>query len=330
MANQQPDDGNLEDVVVPEKPSLNETIEALKTFDPSTPSRTIFYGLSGLNPVEIEQLADTWGSLSPDLRVNLLTDLVDSSEMNFELDYRELGLFALDDRDPDVRAKAVELLWEDESIELMERLMELTQWDESPTVRAAAASALGRFILLGEYEELPEAEAIKAQDAVINLLTDEDEDIDVRRRALEAIANSSHEIVEEAIREAYTSSEHKMKVSAIFAMGRSYDSTWRDTVLRELGSNDPEIRYEAARSAGELELDEAVPALGQLATQDEREVKEIAIWSLGEIGGKQALRILSALAEEAEEAEDENLIETIEDAIGNASLAGESFDFNDL
>ncbi|MEO8607650.1 MAG: HEAT repeat domain-containing protein [Chloroflexota bacterium] len=314
-----------------ERPSLETTLEILKSIEESPFPSTLYYGLSGLTPADISQVRDVWETIDPYKRHVLLAELAEASELNFELDYRELGFFALDDPDSTVRESAVELLWEDESLELMRRLMELAQWDEAAAVRAAATNALGRFVLLGEYSEVPTAEAERVQDVVVNILTNENEEIDVRRRALEAISNSGHEIVESAIEEAYTSSEHKMRASALYAMGRDYDpDKWGEIVLREIGSDEPEMRYEAARSAGELELKEAVPGLGRIATEDERDNKEVAIWSLGEIGGREAIRILSALVEDAEENGDDVLLESIEDAIGNASLVGDELNFDDL
>jgi HEAT repeat protein len=312
-----------------EKPSLDTTLETLKGIEDGVASPTLYYGLSGLTPGEIAQIEPVWETLDSSKRHSLLTELTEASELNFEFDYRELGFFALNDLDNDVREAAIELLWEDESLELMNRLVDLAQWDEATQVRAAAASALGRFILLGEYDEIPQNESTRIQDIVIGILTNDNEEVDVRRRALEAIANSQHEIVRETILEAYNSSEQKMKVSSVFAMGRTYDNEWQDIVLREITSDDPEMRYEAARSAGELEITESVSYLGRLAVDDEREVKEVAIWSLGEIAGREALRILSALAEDAEEAEDESLLEAIEDAIGSASLVGDELNFGD-
>jgi HEAT repeat protein len=325
-------DQKLDDEVVQnkpqiEKPNLDTTLETLKGIEDGVASPTLYYGLSGLAPSEITQIEPVWETLDSSKRHSLLTELTEASELNFEFDYRELGFFALNDLDNDVREAAIELLWEDESLELMNRLVDLAQWDEATQVRAAAVSALGRFILLGEYDEIPQNESTRIQDIVINILSNDNEDVDVRRRALEAIANSGHEIVHEAILEAYNSSEQKMKVSSVFAMGRTYDNEWQDIVLREITSDDPEMRYEAARSAGELEITESVSYLGRLAVDDEREVKEVAIWSLGEIAGREALRILSALAEDAEEAEDESLLEAIEDAIGSASLVGDELNF---
>jgi HEAT repeat protein len=107
-------------------------------------------------------------------------------------------------------------------------------------------------------------------------------------------------------------------------MGRTYDSQWDEFVLQQLDSEDPEMTYEAARAAGELEIEEAVPALTRLALDNDREVKEVAIWALGEIGTKESSRILERLATEAKHTNDEELLEAIEDAIGTASLSSGS------
>jgi HEAT repeat protein len=311
-----------------EKPTLEDVLQILPSVENEVIPAKVHYGLSGLEPGEITSLKPVWSKLAPEFRRKLLLELAETSELNFELDYRELGLFSLQDEDGAVRAAAIELLWLDESLEFMSKLIDLSQWDEDFGVRAAAASSLGRFILLGEYEEISEGEAVRAQDAVINLLTNEQEELEVRRRALEAISNSSHEIVPGAIQEAYEDPERLMQVSSIFAMGRSYDQRWRDIVLKEMNSQDDDIRYEAARAAGELQLQEAVMGLGAMATQDDREIQEAAVWSLGEIGGREALRILSALAEDVGETDDDHFLESIEDAMSNATLLGEMLDLD--
>jgi HEAT repeat protein len=306
-----------------QQPDLNAALSALSTSDRVLNS-SIIYGLSGLEPADIERLAPVWEKLPVEYRRTLLRELVESSEANFELDYTALGNFALDDADAEVREAGIDLLWEDDSLELMNRLVEIMLYDEATAVRAAAASALGHFILLGELGDLPETETTKAQDAVVGVLNNLDEDVDVRRRALEAIANCGNEIVEDAIREAYDSPDHRMQISAVFAMGRTYDEQWSDKVLQQLDSDDPEMLYEAARAAGELELEDAVRKLTRLALDDDREVKEVAIWSLGEIGSKEAVRTLERLATDAKRTNDNELLEAIEDAIGTASLSSGS------
>jgi HEAT repeat protein len=312
------------------RPTLDAVIEALQAGESENRvSSVIFYGLSGLTSVDIRRIAAVWEELNPDYRAKVMENLVEVGESNFELDYRAIAMLGLDDDNPDVRVAAIEALWEDQSLEIMDRLIDIALLDADIPVRAAAVSALGRFILAGELGELPESEIRRAQEAAINLLNSEDEDVDVRRRALEAISNSSHEIVTPAIENAYHSLDQRMRISSVFAMGRSCDDRWEDIVLQETTNPNPEMRYEAARACGELGISEAVPFLVRLSQEHDREIKQAAIWSLGEIGGGQALRVLGQLAEEAEITDDQDMLEAIEDAIGNASLVGADLEFDD-
>ncbi|MDX2160589.1 MAG: HEAT repeat domain-containing protein [bacterium] len=314
------DDNDFDGEARQEKPDLQTTLELLKTGDEHTAA--LYYGLSDLDSEALEQFQDVWITLDDEHRRLIMRHMVEVSEANFEFHYAPVALVVLDDPDPEVRTAAVEALWESESSAVLNRLLEIAQWDESREVRAAALNGVGRFILMGELGDFPEPEALKAQDIVIGILNNEDEEIEVRRRALEAISNCSNDIVEGAIREAYEGHDRLMQISAVFAMGRAYDEQWNDIVMRELDSADPEMRYEAARAAGELMLSDAIPALSRMAFENDRELQDNAIWSLGEIGGKEAVRVLELLAANARETGDEDMIEAIEDALANASLGG--------
>jgi HEAT repeat protein len=314
-----------------EKPDLMATIASIQEGEKAgSPKAAAFYGLSGLSISEIEQLAPEWQTLDVEYRRKLVRRLAEATETNYELDYHNIGLFSTYDDDATVRESGIDMLWENETIVVMDRLVELAKEDRSDSVRAAALKALGRFILKGELGELPETETVRAQQAAVAAMNNLREPVEVRRRALEAIANSSHEQVPGAIQKAYRGDDQLMRLSAVYAMGRTCDDRWENTVLKELDSRDPEMRYEATRAAGELELVSAVNRLGQLVADDDPEIQDMAVWSLGEIGGREALRILRAVLEMAEESEDDDLINAVEDAIGNASLAGGDMfaDFN--
>lgn len=311
-----------------EKPDIETTLAALQSGDSSTLSATLFYGLSDLSDADLQRVKPVWDDMSSVQRGKLIQQMVDTAETDFELNYHQIGIYALGDKIADIREKAIDLLWENETVAVMNRLIELAQWDEAESVRASATNALSRFVLKGELGELSERDMNHVQDVVISILNNDGESTFVRRRALEAISNSSHEIVDEVIQEAYYSTEPEMRVSAVFAMGRTCDMQWEDIILRELDSGNAAMQYEAAKASGELELTTAVPALIRLVQDDDREIQETAIWALGEIGGNQAVQVLSELAEEAEEDEDEALLEAIEDAIGNASMVGGNFDFD--
>jgi HEAT repeat protein len=109
---------------------------------------------------------------------------------------------------------------------------------------------------------------------------------------LESLAYVCDQRVLASIREAYRSPSEKLRISAVFAMGRSADTRWDEEVRRELLSTNPEMRYEAARACGELQLLESVAMLEELTEDTDAEVQEAAIWALGQVGGDRAREIL--------------------------------------
>jgi hypothetical protein len=134
----------------------------------------------------------------------------------------------------------------------------------------------------------------------------------VRRRAVEALAYFDRSEVSDVIARAYEDAEPKMRISAIFAMGRTTSDEWAAPVLAELESEDPEMRYEATRACGELRLIEATQDLSMLVTDPDAEVKLAAVWSLGQIGTSEAQRVLEICAEQGDEALQEAAEEAME------------------
>jgi len=287
------------------------------------------YGLSALDRERLAQLEQHWTSLSPARRRQLLQLLNDSSEANFEMDFRDINHFALKDPDSEVRQYAIEGLWEDESLLLMHKLIQAANHDPSVNVRCAAVTELGRFLLLGEYGDIPAAQAAQAREPVLNALH-VDEEPELRRRALEAIANSSHEGVRAMIDEFYNHEDLRMRMSAVFAMGRTCDQDWAPEILQELQSQIPEMRFEAARAAGHTELAEAIPYLLRVIDEtDDVEILEISIWALGEIGGDRARKALTEIVAHAEAQGDDQVYDAAREALDAASLPGDLmlFDF---
>jgi len=175
---------------------------------------------------------------------------------------------------------------------------------------------------MGEVDKITPGQARRIEDTLIATVTGKD-DVAVRRRALEAVAYSGRPEVAALIHEAYGSSEEKLRVSAVFAMGRSADEQWAPRVMAELESVVPEIRFEAARAAGELELEDAVPALTQMADDSDRQVREAAIWSLSQVGGQDARKALKRLLRKAEPDEREFVL----DALDNLNFTNEVHSF---
>jgi len=313
------------------KPSFEEALEELKSDSDSLPSPALVLGLSGLSPEQMTELRPVWKKLSPNYRRILMQMLVDASEASFELDYEYIARENLYAEQAEVRQAAIELLWESESPSLMREFLKIAQQDTVASVRAEAIKGLGRFVLLGEMEEIEQKDARLLQNFLSELTKDPREDLNVRRFAVESLGYCTSKATTEAIRMAYNSDDPLMRQSAVVAMGRSADNEWEEAILEELESTDDEMRREAVRAAGELQIQEAVPGIIRFINEVEDE-RETAIWSLGEIGGKEAMRVLENLMEAAEEAEDDKMIELIDDAMSSASLADGSFmmlDFSD-
>lgn len=277
-------------------------------------------GLSGLNGTQMAALRTVWARMSAARRRKLTEALVEAGENDFMFDFDPVLVLALDDQDSQVRATAVEGVIGGETPTVIEKVRRLAEGDPAAEVRANAVSRLGEYILLGEYEEVPERISRQLQETALALYRSASEPLEVRRRALEAIANCDRDEVEGMIREAYRSPDLLMRVSAVCAMGRTCDEAWAPEVLAELDSEHPELRYEAANAAGELELVRAVPYLAEMARGEDREIQLAAVWSLGEIGGEHVESILDDLATQAEANGDFDLLEAIEDAEGAAAL----------
>lgn len=283
-------------------------------------TRAMVRRLSNLGAAEEKALIKAWGSIPVARRHQVLREIATLSESDFETDFRAVTHLALTDLHDNLREAAIEAAWLDESVEMLNRLLPMATIDSSPAVRAAAVGALGRFILQAELGKFSPMQARQAERVALKLYNNRNEDIRVRCRALEAIANSSRAEVVGMIEESYHDGDSRLRAAAIYAMGKTCDERWARFVLQELGSDDPAIRFEAIRAAGELELEEAVPQIGKLIIDADRQTLEMAIWALGEIGSGEARRILDHLVRYAEEIEDDNLLEQIEDALANASL----------
>ncbi len=266
--------------------------------------------LSNTDKSQVAAFARTWRALPVERRRRTAQMLVELAEQNIELDYNALFRHLLGDDDTSVRANGVEGLWEDEDPALVKRFAAFLRADPDASVRAAAADALGRFLLLAEYGRLANGQAEVIGDALLTATRDLGEDLTVRCRAVEALGYWSDEVVREVITTAYDDAAPEMCASAVAAMGRSADKHWRAIVANELQSPDARMRFQAARATGELGNRDATEALIELLDDPDRQVQSAAITALGQVGGKLAKRalidaaasvdeVLSALADEA-------------------------------
>jgi len=258
--------------------------------------------LSNLNPEELGFLKRVWATIEPKRRRQVVSRLVELAENDFELNFDSIFKNCLGDQDAEVRSKAIEGLWENEEPSLINPLINLLGQDSSEKVQAAAATALGKFIMLAEHKKLRSCHVSKVCQALLTAIGDKSKPIEVKRRALEAASPISLPQVERAITEAYQSHNAKLRISSIYAMGKSCNPSWLPILLKELGSADTEIRYEAAGACGELGEEEAAPRLIKLVNDLDIELQLAAIRALGKIGGTEAKNCLEQCLDDSSEA----------------------------
>ena len=272
--------------------SFQELIEIVA--DPSAPlADAPFHEASDPSPGELAEFVQVCDTLNEDRRCEVLAVMVEQAEENLELDFTAIFRQSLKDDDDRVVQLGVEGLWEQEEHWLIVELMDLLRSERGPQVRATAAVALGKFPVLAQEGKLRPQEGELVYRILMDFLEDDIEDLEVRRRCLEAVAPFNTEEIQDYIRWAYDGDEEDLRSSSIYAMGRTGEAEWLPTLLEELENYDPAVRYEAASACGELGMEDAAPPLAELLRQDEdSEVRMACIAALGKIGGALARRAL--------------------------------------
>lgn len=301
---------------------IEKIIDDLNNSDKIPPNSSLVE-LSNLNLEEQKYLEHSWPKIKPKLRRQILQRLVELAEDNLELNFDSIFKFCLTDQDDGVRCNAIEGLWENEETSLIDPLINLLEQDSSERVQAAAAVALGKYAILAEDKKLRSSHTSRIREALLTVLSDGNKPLEIRRRALEAVAPISLPEVKTAIMEAYKSSNSSLKISSIYAMGKSCDPSWLPILLKEMVSADAEIRYEAAGACGELEEEAAVPGLIQLIYDDDADVQMAAIQALGKIGNTQARESLKQCLESASEA----IRQTAAEALGELEAMEDPLSF---
>lgn len=279
--------------------------------------------LSGIAGADRERFLEVWRTLGIQRRRDVIDRLADMAEDNVEFDFNAVFMAGVFDGDVQVRADSIKALWEYEDDDLVPVLLRLLS-DPEAMVRAEAALGLGRYLLRMEVLNRDDALAGKIESALRAIARDERELPEVRGRALEALGVRSKGWVSDLIEEAYGSGDRRMMISAVHAMGRNADLDWLATIIEEMRSEDPEMRFEAATAAGGIADEEAIPHLAELTIDDDAEVQEAAIAALGQIGGPAARNVLHAVAEGTDDA---RVLEAVSDALSEAEFIEDPLGF---
>lgn len=271
--------------------SLDSVLRDLTTPDKEL-SAAQLAELSVLTGQPLAAFKEAWDALNIERRRQATFTLVELAEDNFDLDFIPVFRHALSDEDSDIRAQAVAGLWDSEDRGLITPLIHLATEDSAEHVRSAATQGLGRFALLAEKGRLLPRDFDRIGAVLIRIIDNDDESLEVHRRAIEAVSPMDIPRVKEIIDAAFMSEEPELRASAIYAMGHSCQSEWLPTLLAELDSPKAELRYEAANALGELGEPEAIVYLVPLIRDADAQVQQAVILALGAIGGPIAQKAL--------------------------------------
>ena len=238
-----------------------------------------------------------------------------------------------DQADEDDRLIAVELAGDFTVIndELADALLTIMcNGDETEEMRGTAAISLGPALdqaYIDDFEDpddvpITEQTFRRAQETLRKLYVDSHIPKEVRRRILETSVRAPQEWHQNAVRAAYSSGDEAWKLTAVFCMRfvRGFD----DQILEALGSQNPDIHYEAVCAAGNWEVDEAWPHIAAIVTSEESEKDLLlaAIEAAAFIRPNEASEILGDLLD----SDDEDIVEAVYEAM---AMAGEPWDDED-
>jgi len=281
---------------------------------------------SDIDPDSLKLLQEAWPRIELSRKLLLLDQLNARANEDTLVSFDNLGRALLTDSEPQVRIRAIRLLIECEDAHLVPTYIEMLANDSDFAVRAEAASTLGLFVQLGEFDDIPDDLHHRIEDVLLGVLNGEDDPV-VRRRALEALGFSSRDEVPVLIESAFKRQDPDWKASAVFAMGRSSDKRWAEHVMHMLASDYRKIRLAAVQASGELGLAMARPLLLQLLEEEfDDAITGAAIWSLSQIGGEDVRLYLQNLLDNVED--DDEQAAFLEEALDNLTFTEDMASFD--
>ncbi len=278
---------------------------------------------SGLSRAEAAQAVGDLRAAPPERRRELLDWMIELAEGGVELEFTAIFHHCLRDDDDGVRARAARGLWDSEDRAMVRPLVAALLDDPSARVRAEAASTLGKFAHMAARGRLIRRDGERISAALLTVIARDGEEMETRRRAIEAVAPFDSDEARRVIEEAYSDGDVRLAQSAIYAMGRSQDPRWLPIALEETRNPDAAIRYEATAACGALGSPDIAPRLAEMLDDDDSMVRAAATRALGAVGGDFAkLSLARAVA-----SGDAETVEAAEEALAEIQFAEDPLGF---
>ena len=309
--------------------SVEEIIENLKNEALTLSSKQIMR-LSGLYPQEIQLIQQHWPTFHPQRIIGVLEDMELLTEDYPGVDFSDIFMLGLEDKQDQVVIISIRGLWDEEKASIATKALEILQASPEPSLHVALSiiSLLGEFIVLAEFNKIPESLANKIK-TILTTIYQNSSNESLRQRALEVLSAATELKFDlnQAIDKAIHDYNDDWVRSALIAIGKSGKTQWNDYVFDNLDSPIEDIRIEAIRTAGDLELQDALSELYAATKEGIKEIRMAAAWALSNFSDKNIHSTLEEMLENAEDEEEEALIE---DAIDNHMISSEIMSFNFL
>ena len=146
---------------------------------------------------------------------------------------------------------------------------------DSDSLRARAAISLGPALEYAYIDRFEDADGVpisenmyhKIQESLYKLYMDPDVPREVRRRILEASVRAPQDWHQDAIREAYYSTDESWRLTAVFCM--RFVGGFSEQILAALVTKNQDIHYQAVCAAGNWEVDAAWSHIAGLITAED-------------------------------------------------------------
>jgi len=286
---------------------------------------------SDIESKEINQLLSVWNQITPERKARLFENLEIINDTDTLMDFSRIAHIGLSDPNSVVRASGIRILWDYEDEKNIPIFLELLKNDIDVGVRTEAAGALGKYIYLGEVEEISSTNLKLIEETLLKVMRSSENDL-VRQKSLEALGFSSRPEVPPLITNAFQSGNESWLMHAISAMGRSADEKWSTNVLSMLAHPELRIQIEAVKAAGELEIKQARKLLLKfvLETDFDEDLWVESIWALSKIGGENVQIVFEKLLDKAESEEEEDFLKEAMDNLYLTNGIAPNFELFDL
>ena len=308
--------------------SFSTVLEAVRQ-DPEGVFGSYARALSDLNEEKLTQLKAVLSTLDAKKRAAFFCAMDVCNSENYIYDFSPIAMIGIEDEDGEVRRASVDILGLEDSREIGSRMLQIAQEDPYEAAQIAAIRVLGEYMYEADIENAIPVSKKKLRETLASLLDNGKKA--VRRAAVVAYALSNDERVRTIISGYLAGNDPEELNAALTAVHLSMSEEWNDSVLELLSHDDDDVRCSAFRTAGTLQLKEALPELYEVIADFDRVPPHVllaAAEAVAEIGYEDSLDILETLGEAAVDL-DHEVAEAIDDCIDTLNMTinmGPSFE----